>query len=299
MGFTAWLLTQDLSELSAPLWHSFLVGVLEFLQNAGNLLWYLLVFGITLTLLGHDRLIAIIRDDPDENWEWVRFFVEQARERAYEELESNKPSHHRVTLYKYCRVLPKGYRHWTANDPDVPGWLPEFLSKRYAQFMINRTRSGDHPIDLGWLVPVMRAQHEDSVCVQSTVFAAAENHELYEGVAAQAWEERATIAKPGLPSVNYSNKSLNRTKYGLASFCDRKLVDFMLEKGNVAATNGQPKELPKTIGAITLINDQGEGWGVLVFDSRDPDAFPNGVNDGAALNALFKTTTKGLSKALR
>lgn len=273
--------------------HPYILAFLKFVSEGplSIVLWIAFGLAVFTFIVTAPWIVRRFYQPPREDWEWLRFFVSRARERAYKELSEAMPHHHRVTLYKYVDVLPVEYRHWSAKTTDVTG---SFFAKYRANKKNKSNRSGDYPVNKGWLIPVIRAGYDDIDCSKSTVFVAARDNSLFEGVAGKSWGLKSTVVIKELPEVTSSNNN-NRRIYADKSECDRGLVDFML-----ADTSSQShKVLPRTIGSIVLVDQKGDNWGVLVFDSRDEDAFPTGVNSGVELNDLFDTTIKGMTKALK
>lgn len=242
--------------------------------------WYfifwrsMLVVASIVWVVSLEALAVKIFRSAKENWEWADFFIDEACNKAYKsKIESPMPNEHRVTLYKYFRVLPKKYRHWSMDG------------KKWAH--------NDFKKDTGWLVPIMRAKHENEHCCNLTVFAASRDNKNFEGIAGKAWATKGSLVIKDLPEVTSSNSN-NRKVYADNSYCSRNQVDFMLSD----ASQGSVKKLPRTIGAITLVDHAGINWGVLVFDSKDPQAFPDNINNAVELNEWFKVITKGLGNAL-
>lgn len=238
----------------------------------GTWVWFLLFTSLIAYALLSPWLFSRIAPKWRYDIEWVRFFVERARDRAYCSVDEPLPNHHRVTLFQYVEKLPRGYKHWSSRD--------------------GGPRSGKYPLNKGWLIPVIRASHDDEDCRRSTVFMAARDKSKFEGVAGKAWMLQQTVVLTGLPPVTSSNNN-NRRIYADKSSCDRIQVDNML-----AGEAQSGKMLPRTIGAIVIVDNEGAPWGVLVFDSREANAFPDNVNSAVELNEMFSTTIKGMTRAL-
>lgn len=227
----------------------------------------------------------------NEDWSWLRFFVERARNKAYEEILDPEPHYDRVTLFKYVKRLPRKYRHWSAKD--LKKW-PILNGLGVGTLVNHLNRGGEYRVRSGWLVPVIRSDHDDSSCLKGTVFAVPRGDlDAYEGLGAAAFRKSETIVRIKLPKASSSTNETNRIKYANKSNCPIGMVDVMIN-----SRSSLDVVLPRTVGAIPLQNSNGGKWGVLVFDSRNADAFPGNVNSALLLNGLFETTINGMVKAL-
>lgn len=243
------------------------------LEYTITVLWVVFALAVCIWIFSTKVVVDKICKPAQEDWALVRFFIEEARRQAYEKkIKDPLPDHHRVTLFKYCRTLPKEYRHWTD---------PAGTNSAIAR-------------DSGWLIPVMRARLEDEQCHNLTVFAVSRDNKTIEGVAGRAWAVKGSLVQTGLPCVTSSNDKF-RKKYADQSHCTRTQIDFMLKD---TTNHSDVKSLPRTIGAITIVDNAGEDWGVLVFDSKHERAFPDEISDAVGLNEWFSTITKGLRIAL-
>lgn len=196
------------------------------------------------------------------------------------------------------RLLTHHSRTVFENLPE-PGYdhrITLFVHRRYA-LMLPRRRKGNRPqawywpsawqgLRSGWLFPYCRS----GVAGQSSrtrfwACAKAPPREA-EGVAGQTWARRKVVPAEGLPVMSRSATQQDRNEYARRSFLDRDALDAMIESG---------AKMPRSLLGVPVEKGDGHPWGVIVFDSPDPDAFrdlrPNTTDHIlAALHPLVRRT---------
>lgn len=290
-NLAVFLFNEDFTQSKYSSWIEWVVTSLKWLQANVSAIAMIISGFIIVVLLFILPVARRVFERGSEDWEWLRFFVERAREKAYEEIEDKEPHYDRVTLFKYVKRLPRKYRHWSA--PELKAW-PLLNGLHIGSVWNYFNRGGQYGGRGGWLVPVIRSGHDDTDCMRGTVFAAPKDEmDAYEGIGGRAFRRGRTEVIIKLPRASSSTNETNRNKYATKSNCPIELVNAMID-----SRSSLDAVLPRTVGAIPIHNSIGSKWGVLVFDSRNDDAFPGEVNTAALLNDLFETTINGMVKAL-
>jgi hypothetical protein len=142
----------------------------------------------------------------------------------------------------------------------------------------------------------MRSDSNHEECFLASTFAIPKsNQDDYEGIVGRSYKEQSTVVeKSNLPILKSTNNGRRNWKqYADKTYCSTGMIESMLE-----LPKGAPeKKLPRTIGAVPIVilkGDETVKWGVVVFDSKDPDILP----DSQKLNAMFSTTIEGIQKAI-
>lgn len=290
-NLAVFLFNEDFTKPKYDGWIVWSITLLKWLQVNASVILMVISGIIIIVLLFIFPLVRKLFERDYEDWEWLRFFVERASEKAYEEIEDREPHYDRVTLFKYVRRLPRKYRHWSA--PDLRSWRL-FNGLGVGSTLNYFNRGGHYGGRGGWLIPVIRSRHEDVDCLKGSVFAVPKGDmAAYEGVGGQAFRRSLTEVIVKLPRAISSTNVVNRQKYATKCKCPIELVNAMID-----SRSSLDVPLPRTVGAIPIHYANGNKWGVLVFDSRNEDAFPGEVNNAALLNDLFETTINGMVKAL-
>lgn len=184
------------------------------------------------------------RVDP-KLWNEVQFILDKYQEKCFgDDVERD---HHRVTLFqlkKRCVFI----KHWSSKRWFWPYGKPGILEN--------------------FLVPVLRSAHLSKK--SNACFHVPDDGEKCEGIAGAAYRSRNIIVCNDLPELarkGSSNKakkqlSLDKKVYAESTNCCEEMIDRYLKK---------EKAVPRSIGA-TPIDVNGKIWGVIVLDSRSPDA---------------------------
>jgi hypothetical protein len=115
----------------------------------------------------------------------------------------------------------------------------------------------------GWLVPVERSGY--TTRKTDTAFLAPDDGDRAEGVAGRAWAESGTVSKSNLPNVTDNSPEEDLKRYADETFISvEKLRARLKAKKRVALSlTAFPVEVKNRV------------WGVVVFDSRSKQPFPD------------------------
>lgn len=170
----------------------------------------------------------------------TQFILDQIQTKAFSRFRDDIDDHHRVTLFKYKLKVFRPRKQW---------W-----------WVITKC----HNPNVGWLVPYLRSGYtskETNVC-----FMCPDDGSKAEGVAGQSWSKNSTYVVDNLPHIRQESGVNQRNKYKRRTHVEDEYLNHKLSK---------QQQIPRSIGAIP-IEVNGKRWGVIVFDSVDPE----GVNTG-------------------
>lgn len=187
----------------------------------------------------------ITRSVDPKLWDEIQFILDRYQEKCFgDDVERD---HHRVTLFqlkKRCFFI----KHWSSKH-----WFWPY---------------GNAGVWQNFLVPTLRSAHLSKKT--KACFHVPDDGEKCEGIAGAAYRSRSIIVRNNLPdlakkgSSNDAKKKLSLDKriYAKSTNCPESMVDLYLKR---------EKAVPRSIGA-TPIDVNGDIWGVIVLDSRSPDA---------------------------
>lgn len=223
--------------------------VMVFLEivTAASLWFYVLFF--VLFVLGR----YLTRKGDSLAWKTLQSQVDILQKKAFPDLAWDFNDNHRVTLFKYKKW------NWVRLRGSVTGLL---RGKLPAKVVGPWT---------GWLVPVIRSGHTGKDT--KAIFWTPDDGRKSEGVAGQCWASDTTVIQPALPSIIQVSSEQNKGRYCRKCNMPRWTLDAYCESN---------RPLARSISAFPVRNASGDRWGVLVFDSMEP----NGVNTEDAQKAF-------------
>ncbi len=261
-----WLAIEEFDQTSYPALSPWMLKHLTGYQNIELLGISLPILGLVVSAFLYILGFVSQRIRSTKDWKIIQYILDKAQEIAYPDQNGQDPKHfHRVTLFQYQKFARVHHYSQTSQSKVTRFIWPWGKMNPFS----------------GWLVPVKRSAHTSKET--RTRFAVLANGES-EGICGKAWSNDNTLVIRNLPSVQPSNV-INRRKYAEATNCCRQMIDYMLKD------TGEPKTAPRSIGAIPVRVD-GELWGMLVFDSQDP----NGVSN--TIEADFQVTVGAIEKLL-
>lgn len=164
-------------------------------------------------------------------WETLQKQVDTLQSIAFPHNNHQLNDDHRVTLFKY--------KKWCFNRRCFQ-WKPNLPWR-------------------GWLVPVLRSGHTGKDT--KALFLAPDAGREAEGIVGECWSSDAVIRREQLPKVQASTSEQNRAKYCKQSNMPRFMLDSYCKRN---------KPLARSILAYPVVTSTGNRWGVLVYDSMDP-----------------------------
>jgi hypothetical protein len=114
----------------------------------------------------------------------------------------------------------------------------------------------------GWLIPVERSGY--TTRKTDTVFRAPDDGDLAEGVAGRAWASEGLVSKSNLPNVNADSPLQEQKRYADETYMSLDTLKRRLDGKKAVA-------LSLTAFPVEVKN---KVWGVIVFDSRSKQPFP-------------------------
>lgn len=230
-----------------------LASILDFIK-IHSLYFYLLI--IICLIVGY----ILSRDGKKIQWTTLQSMLDELQEKSYNLNEGDEHDKHRVTLFQYKKWC------WRRHGLNFIAW---FRSKK------NRNI---HPM-CGWLMPVLRSNHQGKKT--KVVFAITDNSDNTEGVVGRCWASNRALEVSRLPGIQTSSSEANCEKYAKGSF---------LPLNSVLEAKKRGKSLPRSMYAMPITANNGDLWGVVIWDS----AKPNGI-DVANAREAFKAVMKTIS----
>lgn len=114
----------------------------------------------------------------------------------------------------------------------------------------------------GWLIPVERSGY--TTRKTDTAFLAPDDGDRAEGIAGRAWASDGTVSKSNLPNVTATSPDEDLKRYADETFISLETLKRRL-KAN--------KKVALSLTAFP-VEAKNRTWGVLVFDSRSKQPFP-------------------------
>jgi len=203
--------------------------------------WWMI---LSLTTVGAIAKVAKQRLESAWIWSAVKAIIDRIAKDAFKGVDG--PQHyHRATLFRHCRYK------WWLSPRRHPLWPWGFQGRRRMPCS-------------GWLIPVIRSGGMTQKT--STVFLAPDDADHAEGVAGYVWSMRGegatvtvTAAQAPLDS-NASNSDIQQYAKNTRTSEDWVRKQLGAQKVLSASFSGIPIEV------------KGQTWGVLILDSRDPQA---------------------------
>ena len=198
-------------------------------------------FPIVLTIGGSAIVVWLLRWRGNPwFWDKLQALLNRCQEVAYDRFKGHIKDHHRVTLFRH----QTWYLDW--RHPFCPGGQPWSW------------KDGRLPWS-GWLVPVLRSGNTSQRT--RAVFLAPDAGSKAEGIAGKAWASNSIAYVDKLKAPDRSSNDRKKKVYARRTNCSDAVVESYVKDG---------RSLPSSIGA-NMVEVNGKPWGVLVFDSADPD----------------------------
>lgn len=143
-----------------------------------------------------------------------------------------------------------------------------------------------HPFS-GWLVPVARSGHTTQNV--RARFLAPDRAEKSEGVAGMTWRNRAIVTTPALPKLTSTSVEADIEAYCKLTKITEAWVRKRLE---------DDEELPLSLRGLP-VEVANELWGVVVLDSKDPNAFAADPTGTRPETQVFSSTIGRLLERAR
>ncbi len=205
------------------------------------LLWFLQNnwwFVLGLTALA--AIAKIIKERLDRTWVWtaVQAIVDRIQTEAFAQ-QPGYAHHHRATLFRHqrCKWWPFPLRYFV----DPPG------KRRW-------------PCS-GWLVPAIRSGHTTQHT--TTYFLAPDDADKAEGVVGHIWASNKEVALAAGTALRRNADDVAIVDYAGKTFVSATWAKHELSNDKVLAASFR---------GIPVEGKAGRKWGVLILDSRDPDA---------------------------
>lgn len=197
---------------------------------------------IVIALAVSGGIAKIVKERLDQSWVWnaVQAIIDRIAKDTFG--QTGSAHHHRATLFRYRSYY----------------WLPFPFRGRYWPW-----GKGRWPCS-GWLVPVIRSGH--TAQRTRTFFLAPDDADNAEGVAGQIWAGNRELAL----STGGTLRS-GATDIELSAYADKTFVKGTWAKEEVS----QGKVLAASFRGLPIEGKAGKRWGVLLLDSRDPNAAVN------------------------
>ncbi|WP_392551600.1 GAF domain-containing protein [Orbus wheelerorum] len=174
----------------------------------------------------------------NKKWSLIKSILDYTQKSFFSYLDEPE-DYHRVTLFQ----LKKSYKcsPWFEND--------NFLKR-----LCNRDK---------YLIPILRSGELSQKT--NVKFKVCDSSDKSEGIAGRALASRKTISVSNLPCIGEKTTINDIKKYAKDTFSDKNMIEYYRKA---------KKTMPRSIVAIP-IEVKGNLWGVLVFDSRSPEAIFN------------------------
>lgn len=216
-----------------------------------------------LPVLGVVGLVAKLVCDyvgPPWVWEAVQKIIDRFAEKSFETAPGAAVHEYRVTLFRrtWALALP-----WRCRQRAGSRWRWPWS---------------------GWLVPVVRSGFTTQNT--GTIFLAPDDADNAEGVAGQAWARRQVVQTHELPDIRTDPTDQIIKEYAAKTFVSEKWVRDRLRDG---------RPFPLTLCGIP-VEVGGKVWGVLVLDSRHPQAIKDRAYSYKAYQELVPAVLADLLK---
>lgn len=222
-----------------------LVGsVLGFIKE--NAIFFYIALIIFL-ILGY----VLSRDGKRIQWTTLQTILDDLQAKSYANSQDAVNDKHRVTLFQYKKWC------WSRYGVNLFAWY-----KAHKERKVNPS--------CGWLIPVLRSN--DMGKNTKTIFAVTDNSDCSEGVVGKCWATKNSIGLNDLPNVIETSGDQQRNRYARRCFLPREYIDKALV---------ERKLLARSLYAIPIMSNNGEQWGVVVWDS----ATQNGIDIAATQEA--------------
>jgi len=227
----------------------------------GNIIGWLQNWGVVqLVFLGliaaFSSLLKVWAGNP-QLWNAIEDFVNIIREHVFLEKYNNEPQHHhRVTLFKYRKFK---FFIWP-----LRGWSP------WGKFR--------HPFS-GWLVPVTRSGY--ATIRGGTTFLAPDDADDAEGIGGLCWQTGGMVVSDDLPELVKGSSSELFELYAGKTNTSEEFIEDRMSAGKV---------IPRSLCSIPIFTGKRRPWGVLVLDSRQPDAIKSPVENPTTYSLAQKLT---------
>jgi hypothetical protein len=195
---------------------------------------------LALAVLG--AIAKIVKERLDQSWVWtaVQAIIDRIAKDTFG--QTGSAHHHRATLFRYRNYywLPFPFRSWS--------WP---------------WGKGRWPCS-GWLVPVIRSGHTSQRT--RTYFLAPDDADNAEGIAGQIWAGNKELALSTGTVPQVGANQIEMTAYADKTFVKGTWVNEEVSHGKVLAASFR---------GLPIEGRAGKRWGVLLLDSRDPNAAMN------------------------
>lgn len=219
-------------------------------------LWF---YGLFLITFVFGKFLS--KDGTRLTWEAIQANTDKLQNLAFPGSEYEINDHYRVTLFRHKR--------WSIHRILLIKKLGLNLNKGWLPWR-------------GWLVPVIRSNHTGKESKIS--FFAPDSGERAEGIAGKCWASDFATREPELPRVISMSSERQKLRYCSLSKIDKCIVDFYCKTG---------KTLSRDILAFPVLTASGKRWGVMVYDSTEP----NSIDEDLAKNG-FETILSSLGVLL-
>lgn len=178
-------------------------------------------------------------------WKALQVQIDKLQVIAFPNYAEDINDNHRVTLFKFTQKCK---------------------SKPTKEYKKRLTKNS------GWLIPVIRSGHTGKDT--SAKFFAPDSGNDAEGIVGKCWSSDNVQYQENLPKIIVTSGEQRKRAYCHRSNMPRSLLDEYVKNGKCLAQN---------ILAIPLMTRTGERWGVIVFDSMEP----NGVDKIQAEQSFY------------
>ena len=227
-----------------------LASILGFIKENALYFYFILILCLVVGYI-------LSRDGKRIQWTTLQTILDDLQSISYtsQETENDK---HRVTLFQYKKWC------WQRHKLNVFAWYKSHKSRKV------------NP-GCGWLVPVLRSNDQGKNT--KVLFAVTDSSDFSEGIVGRCWATKNTIALSELPKVIVTSASQQRQRYAKRCFLPQEYVDSALEKR---------KLLARSLFAIPVMANNGEQWGVIIWDSVSPTGI-NSLEAEKAYSAVMNT----------
>jgi hypothetical protein len=197
---------------------------------------------IIVALMGVAAAIKIVKERLDRTWVWsaVQAIVDRIQAEAFGD-QGGYTHHHRATLFRYQKYL----------------WWP-FPVRHFAwPWGLGRGPGS------GWLLPVIRSGHATQRT--ATYFLAPDDADKAEGVVGHIWNSNKEIGLSVGAPLQQGATAEEISEYAGKTFVDATRATKELSK----------KVLAASFRGVPIEGKAGRKWGVLILDSRHPEAAMN------------------------
>jgi len=220
-------------EAQLSTWPRFLVPPANWILDNN---WWIV---LSLTVLA--ATAKFVKERLDRTWVWsaVQTIVDKIATEAFGHLNSGDVHHHRATLFQYRNYF------WFPFPPRSKIW--PWGRRRW-------------PCS-GWLVPVIRSGH--TTRRTNTYFLAPDDADNAEGFAGKIWASNRELALSAATTLQRGANEETVTKYAEQTFVSKTWTNQQLSNNKVLAVSFR---------GVPIEGKAGRRWGVLILDSRDPNA---------------------------